>query len=69
LTRVNGVDRPWPRRFHLRLVQQPRHIYASSADRRTGRRWSRRRRPAWVPWMLACGIAAALLAGELIRSA
>jgi hypothetical protein len=51
-------------------MQPPRHIYASAADRRTGRRWSRRRRPHWVPaWMLACGVAVALLAGELLRAA
>jgi hypothetical protein len=54
--------------LHPAPVQPPRYIYASTADRRTGRRWSRRRRG--VPaWMLAGGIAAALLAGELLRAA
>jgi hypothetical protein len=53
--------------LHPRLVQPPRYIYASRADRRTGRRWSRRRRV--VPaWMLTIGIVVALLAGELVRA-
>jgi hypothetical protein len=30
-------------------VQQPRQIYASTADRRHGRRWTRRHRPYWIP--------------------
>jgi hypothetical protein len=51
-------------------MNPPRHIYASAADRRTGRRWSRRRRPHWAPaWMLVGGIVVALLAGELLRAA
>jgi hypothetical protein len=51
-------------------MQPPRHIYASAADRRTGRRWSRRRRPHLAPaWVLAGGITVALLAGELLRAA
>jgi hypothetical protein len=69
LSRLHGLEDPAARRFHPRLVQPPRHIYASTADRRTGRRWSRRRRTAWVPaWMLAGGVVLALLAGELLRT-
>jgi hypothetical protein len=32
------------------VVQQPRQIYASTADRRHGRRWTRRQRSSyWLP--------------------
>ena len=31
------------------VVRQPRQIYASTADRRHGRRWARRHRPYWIP--------------------
>jgi hypothetical protein len=33
------------------VVQQPRQIYASTADRRHGRRWTRRHRSSmyWLP--------------------
>jgi hypothetical protein len=47
------------------VVQQPRQIYASTADRRRGRRWSRRHRSYWVP---AAVLALALVAGEALRS-
>jgi hypothetical protein len=68
LTALHGVDRRGREGLHARLVQPPRYIYASTADRRSGRRWSRRRRT--VPaWMLAGGVCAALLAGELLRVA
>jgi hypothetical protein len=46
-------------------VHQPRQIYASAADRRHGRRWTRRHRPLWVP---AAVLALALAAGEALRS-
>ncbi|HWM11285.1 MAG TPA: hypothetical protein VNO82_18145 [Solirubrobacteraceae bacterium] len=47
-------------------MHQPRHIYASAADRRHGRRWTRRHRPVWVP--AAAVLALALAAGEALRS-
>jgi hypothetical protein len=46
-------------------MHQPRHIYSSAADRRTGRRWTRRRRSPWLPAGLL--VAAALTAAELLR--
>jgi hypothetical protein len=50
-------------------VQPPRQIYASAADRRTGRRWARRHRPLWVPAALLAGATTvALAAGEVLRS-
>jgi uncharacterized membrane protein len=49
-----------------REVHQPRQIYASAADRRTGRRWSRRHRPVWIPVTLVTVLA--LAAGEVLRS-
>jgi hypothetical protein len=49
-------------------MRQPRHIYASAADRRTGRRWTRRRRSLRLPaGALACAAALALAASELLR--
>jgi hypothetical protein len=52
-----------------REVEPPRQIYASAADRRSGRRWARRHRPFWVPaaW-LAGATTVALAAGEVLRS-
>jgi hypothetical protein len=47
------------------VVQQPRQIYASTADRRHGRRWHRRHRSYWLP---AAVLALALIAGEALRS-
>jgi len=47
------------------VVRQPRQIYASTADRRHGRRWTRRHRSYWVPATL---LALALAAGEALRS-
>ena len=51
-------------------VHPPRQIYASAADRRTGRRWARRsHRPFWVPAALLAGATTvALAAGEVLRS-
>jgi hypothetical protein len=50
-------------------VQPPRQIYASAADRHSGRRWSRRHRPAWVPAALVAGaMTVALAAGEVLHS-
>jgi hypothetical protein len=48
-----------------RVVHRPRQIYASTADRRHGRRWQRRHRSYWVP---AAVLAFALVAGEALRS-
>lgn len=47
------------------VVHQPRQIYTSTADRRHGRRWTRRHRPYWVPGAV---LALALVAGEALRS-
>jgi hypothetical protein len=50
-------------------VHPPREIYASTADRRRGRRWSRRHRPRWLPALLIAGATTvALAAGEVLRS-
>ena len=50
-------------------VQPPRQIYASAADRRSGRRWTRRHRPLWIPAALVAGaMTVALAAGEVLRS-
>jgi hypothetical protein len=46
-------------------VVQPRQIYASAADRRHGRRWTRRHRPYRVPMSV---LAIALVAGEALRN-
>jgi len=46
------------------VVHQPRQIYASTADRRHGRRWTRRHRSYWLP---AAVLALALVAGEALR--
>jgi hypothetical protein len=48
------------------VVHQPRQIYASTADRRHGRRWARRHRSHWLPTaVLAVGL---VIAGEALRS-
>jgi hypothetical protein len=47
------------------VAQQPRQIYASTADRRHGRRWTRRHRSYWVP---AVVLAVVVIAGEALRS-
>jgi hypothetical protein len=49
--RERGLDRSSPEGFHRLVVQQPRQIYASTADRRHGRRWTRRHRSVsyWLP--------------------
>jgi hypothetical protein len=54
-----------PRASIARVVQQPRQIYASTADRRRGRRWARRQRPLWLPVAV---LAVALVAGEALRN-
>jgi hypothetical protein len=47
-------------------MHQPRYIYASAADRRTGRRWTRRRRIS--PWLPAGVVTVLVLAAaELLR--
>jgi hypothetical protein len=46
-------------------VNQPRQIYASAADRRSGRRWSRRHRPIWIPAAL---LGLVVVIGETLRS-
>jgi hypothetical protein len=47
------------------VVHQPRQIYASTADRRRGRRWTRRHRSYRLP---AGVLALALVAGEALRT-
>jgi hypothetical protein len=47
------------------VVHQPRQIYASTADRRHGRRWTRRHRSYWPP---AAVLALTLVAGEALRN-
>jgi hypothetical protein len=46
-------------------VHQPRQIYSSAADRRHGRRWSRRHRSYWVP---AAVLVLVLVVGEALRT-
>ena len=47
--RGRRVDRASREDFHQNRVHQPRQIYASTADRRHGRRWTRRHRSYWLP--------------------
>jgi hypothetical protein len=47
------------------VVHQPRQIYASTADRRHGRRWARRPRSYRVPAAVLTLIG---IAGEAVRS-
>jgi hypothetical protein len=64
-----GLDRRRRAVLHPLAVHPPRQIYASTADRRRGRRWSRRQRHPWVPAALLAGAAAvAVVAGEVLRS-
>jgi hypothetical protein len=63
--RDRRVDRSPREDFHPQPVNQPRQIYASAADRRSGRRWSRRHRPVWIP-VAVLGLA--VVAGEALRS-
>jgi uncharacterized membrane protein len=66
---VGALDRRGREVLHPRSVHPPRQIYASAADRRRGRRWSRRHRPLWVPAALVAGATTvALVAGEVLRS-
>jgi hypothetical protein len=45
---------------------QPRQIYASAASRRGRRRWTHRRRDAWLPVTLVTATGLVVLAGELL---
>ena len=66
---VEGLDRPPRGVLHPAEVQPPRQIYASAADRRSGRRWTRRRRHPWVPAALLAGaVTVVVVAGEVLRS-
>ena len=66
---VEGVDRREHGVLHPAVVLPPRQIYASAADRRSGRRWTRRHRHAWLPFaLLAATAAVAVAAGEMLRS-
>jgi len=65
---VEGLDRPRPEVLHPLAVPPPGQIYASTAHRRKGRRWNRRRHP-WMPAALLAGAATvAIAAGEVLRS-
>jgi hypothetical protein len=48
------------------VVQPPRQIYASAADRRHRRRWTRRHRSHWLPTAVVA--LALVIAGEALRS-
>jgi hypothetical protein len=63
--RDRRVDRSSPEGLHPAVVHQPRQIYASTADRRHGRRWARRHRSYWVP---AAVLTLGVIAGEALRS-
>ena len=63
--RGRPVDRASREDFHHQPVHQPRQIYASTADRRHGRRWTRRHRSYWLP---AVVLTLAVIAGEALRS-
>jgi len=66
---VGGVDRRGPGVCHPPVVHPPRQIYASAAHRRSGRRWTRRHRHAWLPPVLLTGAAGvALVASEMLRT-
>ena len=66
---LGGVDRRRCGVLHPAVVQPPRQIYASAADRRSGRRWTRRHRHMWLPPVLLAGAGAlALAASEMLRS-
>jgi hypothetical protein len=62
--RDRRLDRSRPEGFHRVVVQQPRQIYASTADRRHGRRWTRRHRSSY--WLPAAVLTVALV--EALRS-
>jgi hypothetical protein len=50
-------------------LHPPRQIYASAADRRSGRRWSRRHRSPWAPAaLLAFATTVVLAVGEVLSS-
>jgi hypothetical protein len=66
---LGALDRRGREVLHPAPVHPPRQIYASAADRRSGRRWSRRHRPLRVPAALLVGATTvALAAGEVLRS-
>jgi hypothetical protein len=69
MPRSEGLTGDRPRACIRRLVHQPRQIYASAADRRSGRRWSRRHRHPWLTSIVLAGAAGvALAASEMLRS-
>jgi hypothetical protein len=61
-----GLTDPESRASIAHVVHQPRQIYASAADRRHGRRWTRRHRSHWMPTAVVA--LALVLAGEALRS-
>jgi len=66
---VGGVDRREHGVLHPAVMHPPRQIYASAADRRSGRRWTRRHRHTWLaPVVLAGAAAVAVAASEMLRS-
>jgi hypothetical protein len=60
-----GLTEPHRRASIASVAHQPRQIYASTADRRHGRRWTRRHRSYWPPVAV---LALALVAGEALRN-
>jgi hypothetical protein len=66
---LEGVDRREHWVLHQLVVHPPRQIYASAADRRSGRRWTRRHRHVWLsPVLVAAAAGVALAASEMLRS-
>jgi hypothetical protein len=63
---ASALGRRFPQRWAP--MPPPRQIYASAASRRSGRRWTSRRRPGrWVPAGLLAALTAGAVLAELLR--